>query len=71
MQRLKSFPEEALQSLQFFLMKLLASTLQFIKKYIFQQRCFPVNFAKFLRTPYFVEHVRWSASGNGCAIASN
>ena len=24
-----------------------------------QQRCFPVNFAKFLRTPSLVEHLRW------------
>ena len=23
------------------------------------QRCFPVNFAKFLRTPFFIEHLRW------------
>ena len=22
-------------------------------------RCFPVNFAKFLRIPYFTEHLRW------------
>ena len=22
-------------------------------------RCFPVNFVKFLRTPYFTEHLRW------------
>ena len=22
-------------------------------------RCFPVNFAKFLRTPFFTEHLRW------------
>ena len=22
-------------------------------------RCFPVNFAKFLRTPFFIEHLRW------------
>ena len=22
-------------------------------------RCFPVNFAKFLRTPFFLEHLRW------------
>ena len=22
-------------------------------------RCFPVNFAKFLRTPFFTEHFRW------------
>ena len=21
--------------------------------------CFPVNFAKFLRTPFFTEHLRW------------
>ena len=22
-------------------------------------RCFPVNFAKFLRTPFVIEHLRW------------
>ena len=22
-------------------------------------RCFPVNFAKFVRTPFFTEHLRW------------
>ena len=30
----------------------------FIKKR-FQHRCFPVKFAKFLRTPFFTEHLRW------------
>ena len=24
-----------------------------------QQRCFSVKFAKFLRTPFFTEHLRW------------
>ena len=24
-----------------------------------QHRCFPVKFVKFLRTPFFTEHVRW------------
>ena len=24
-----------------------------------QHRCFPVNFAKFSRTPFFLEHLRW------------
>ena len=23
------------------------------------ETCFPVNFAKFLRKPFFVEHLRW------------
>ena len=30
----------------------------FIKKGIWQ-RCFPVNFAKFLRTNFFTEHLQW------------
>ena len=30
----------------------------FIKKRLWH-RCFPVNFAKFLRTPFFTEHLRW------------
>ena len=27
-------------------------------------RCFPVNFAKFLRIPFFTEHLRATASGD-------
>ena len=30
----------------------------FIKKRL-RNRCFPVNFAKFLRTPFYIEHLRW------------
>ena len=30
----------------------------FIKKRLWR-RCFPVNFAKFLRTPFLTEHLRW------------
>ena len=30
----------------------------FIKKRL-QQSCFPVNIAKFLRTLFFIEHLRW------------
>ena len=26
---------------------------------ILWHRCFPVNFAKFLRTPFLTEHIRW------------
>ena len=33
-----------------------------IKKRL-RHRCFPVNFAKFLKTPFFTEHVRASVSG--------
>ena len=29
-----------------------------IKKKL-QQRCFPVKFAEYLRTPFFTEHLRW------------
>ena len=28
-------------------------------KKCFWQRCFPVNFEKILRTPFFLEHLRW------------
>ena len=28
-----------------------------------QQRCFPVSFAKILKTPFFVEHLRWLLLG--------
>ena len=29
---------------------------------VLEKRCFPVNFGKFLRAPFFVEHLRASAS---------
>ena len=29
------------------------------KKRSLWHRCFPMNFAKFLRTPFFAEHLRW------------
>ena len=29
-------------------------------KYKLWSRCFPVNFAKFLRKPFFIEHLRWT-----------
>ena len=44
-----------------FLIKLLASGLRpaaLLKKSLWY-RCFPVNFAKFLRAPIFIEHLRW------------
>ena len=44
-----------------FLIKLQASDLRpttLLKKRLWQ-RCFPVNFAKFLRTPFLTEHFRW------------
>ena len=31
---------------------------RFIKKRL-QHKCFPVNFHKFLKTPFFTEHLRW------------
>ena len=34
------------------------ATASFLKKR-FCQRCFPVNFAKFLRTSFLTEHIRW------------
>ena len=30
-------------------------------------RCFPVNFVKFLRTPFFTEHLRWLLLERGYA----
>ena len=39
-----------------FLIKLQACN--FIQKKL-QQRCFPAKFAKLLRTPFFIEHLRW------------
>ena len=41
-----------------FLIKLQALGLQLIKKRPWY-RCFPVNFGKFPRTPFFIEHLWW------------
>ena len=41
-----------------FLTKLQASPATFIKMR-FSHRCFPVNFVKFLRTPFYKEHLWW------------
>ena len=30
-----------------------------VLKKILRNKCFPVNFAKFLRTPFFTDHLRW------------
>ena len=43
--------------------KHLCLTLFFNKVFLLEKRpwhkCFPVNFAKFLRTPFFIEHLWW------------
>ena len=41
-----------------FLKNLQAVDLQLHRKRL-QRRCFPVKFAKFVRTPFFTEHLRW------------
>ena len=41
-----------------FLIKLQATPATLLKKRLWQ-RCFPVNFAKFLRTPFLKEHLWW------------
>ena len=41
-----------------FLIKLQAWPTTLLKKRLWQ-RCFPVNFVKFLRRPFFTEHLRW------------
>ena len=41
-----------------FLIKLQAAPATLLKKRLWH-RCFPVNFAKFLRTPFLKEHLRW------------
>ena len=41
-----------------FLIKLQAWPATLLKKRLWH-RCFPVNFAKFLRTPFFTEHLWW------------
>ena len=42
-----------------FLMKLQASRPATLSKKRLWHRCFPVNFAKFLKTPFVTEHLRW------------
>ena len=41
-----------------FLIKLQAAPATLLKKR-FRYRCFPVNFAKILKTRFFIEHLRW------------
>ena len=41
-----------------FLIKLQAPPATLLKKRLWH-RCFPVNFAKFLRTPFFTEYLWW------------
>ena len=48
-----------------FLITLQASRLQLYQKKRFWHRCFPVNFAKFLRAPFFTENLC------GCIWSSN
>ena len=43
----------------FFLMKLQALRPATLLKTRLQHRCFPMKFAKFLRTPFFTEHLWW------------
>ena len=40
------------------LSKTVGLTCNFIKKRLWH-KCLPVNFAKFLRTPIFIEHLWW------------
>ena len=42
----------------YFLIKLQPTPATSLKNWLWH-RCFPVNFAKFLRTPFFTEHLRW------------
>ena len=39
-------------------MKIILRLTTLLKKSLWH-RCFPVNFAKFLKTPFFTEHLRW------------
>ena len=50
----------------FFLIKLQASGLQPYLKKRHWHRCFPANFAKFLRTPFFTEHLRCLLLDRAC-----
>ena len=52
------------------LMKLQASVCNFIKKKRLCYRCFPVNFAKFPRTPFLTEHLRWLKDKHNLILTS-
>ena len=48
---------------------LISQACNFIKKRLWY-RCFPINLAKFLRTPFYIEHFRWLFLSNKQAIIS-
>ena len=55
-----------------FLIKLQAWGLQLYLKKRLWHRCFPVNFAKFLTTPFLTEHFRWMIQNwEGCFFKVN
>ena len=54
----KNFTKFTGKHLSWNLFKIKFQACNFIRK-IFQDRCFPVRFAKFLRTPFFTEHLQW------------
>ena len=60
----KSFAKFTEQHLcwSLFLIKLQPSGLKLFLKKKLQHRCFPLNFVKFIRTPFFTEHLQMTAS---------
>ena len=50
-----------------FLIKLQPEPATLFKKRLWH-RCFPVNFAKFLRTPFLTEHLQWLLLSNAQPI---
>ena len=55
-----NFFAEIMGEIMFFVVQVvLTLTLQPTFKKRLWQSCFPVNFAKFLRTPFFIEHLWW------------
>ena len=51
-----------IQKQLFFKIGVRKNFVNFTRKHLFwslQHRCFPVKFAKFLRTPFFIEHLGW------------
>ena len=64
---LQNSQENACARVLFFI-KLHASTCNFIKKEALLHRYFLVNFTKFLRTPFFTEHLRTTASAVGTLL---
>ena len=56
---LRNFAKLTGKHLRVFVNKVASLTPATLLKKTLWRRCFPANFAKFLRAPFFTEHLRW------------